>query len=452
MPGPTALLITHWFGSSGVITLMQFLRPAGLSLSRFRQLWYAPVLALAMGLMLMRLLIMARMLDVTSFAAYSAALLVSSSFLMLGCLGLQTLLQRELPMLIVRHREYAGGVLLVQSALVATGCSAVGAAAVLLTQFSLAGLTPSLLVIALIHGLSLQLFLVATVDSRSRGQTLRYANQNLFRALLLLPSGGAIVAFGGGVTAVLVTEAVSSLLLASWLLTKQLHAIPMRLPAATRLALRRLPFVAWRSALALLAVSFFSFLVINADRWLAAQNLQVAEFAQYSFAWTLLMVAQSVQVVINASLFPLLARCFASQGGRTAYSTAVRVSLGLLTLSALMALPLWVILDYFISRWFVAYEEARSLLPVFLIVAVLRVSDFWSSYVLVVGREGRLLVLNFISASVAAVLWMLSVRFQANSLNINQVALLALLLAAISYAVSAWAAWHCSKAFGKQSI
>ena len=57
---------------------------AFLSPRRLRQLWYAPVLTLAMGLLLMRNLVMARLLDVPGFAEFSAGLLVSSTFCMLA--------------------------------------------------------------------------------------------------------------------------------------------------------------------------------------------------------------------------------------------------------------------------------------------------------------------------------------------------------------------------------
>ncbi len=430
---------------------MTFCLPVGLTSHRLRQLWYAPLLALALGLMMVRLLIMARILDLSAFATYSAGLLVSSSFLMLGCLGLQSFLQREYPMLIVRRREFAGGVLLIQCGLVATACSAAGVAAVSVIDIPLAGLSPLLLIIALMHGLSLQLFLVATVESRSRGQPLRFASQNLTRALVLIVASTTVAASGLGAAAVLVTEAMSSLILAVWLFRKQFSAIRLRLTAAVTLAWRRCPHLPWRSALTLLGVASCSFFVINADRWLAAQRLPVSEFAQYSFAWTVLMVAQSVQSVINASLFPLLAKRFAMQGGAVAYSTTLKASLFLLVGGALASLPLWALLDYSITKWFFAYRDARSLLPVFIGIAVLRLSDFWVSYLVVISHEVRLLALNFLSASAATVVWILWIRVDEGMPQINQVALLAFLLTAIGYAVTAWAAWHCSREFRKDA-
>ena len=430
---------------------MQLRLPAGLRRARLRQFSYAPLLALAMSLMLMRLLVMARMLDLRHFADYSGGLLVSSSFLMLGCLGLQSLLQRELPVLIVRHREHDGGVLLLQCGLVAAACAGFGVALVLVGGFSLAGLSPTMVALALVHGLSLQLFLIATVESRSRGQAMRFARQNLARAVILIFLDAAIAELGGEAAAVLAIEAISSLVLSLLFFRRQLHAIPMRFSFACALAWRQLPAIKWRSAFTLLALASLGFVVINCDRWLAAQRLSVTAFAQYAFGWTLLMVAQSVQVVINASLFPFLARCFGSQGGLIAFDATARASLALLACGAVLALPLWLLLDYSISRWFVVYQEVRSLLPIFLFISVLRVSDFWSSYLLVVGREARLLLLNLLSLPVATVAWLLLAKPEADDLRIDQVALLALLLAAIGYAVGAWAAWHCSEGFRKEA-
>lgn len=430
---------------------MTFRLPVWLTSYRLRQLWYAPILTLALGLMMARLLIMARILDLSAFATYSAGLLISSSFLMLGCLGLQSLLQRELPMLIVRRREFAGGILLMQCALVAIACSAAGAVTVFIGDVYLAGLSPLLLIIALIHGLSLQLFLVATVESRSRDQPLRFANQNLFRAFVLIVAGAVVAVSGLGVVAVLMTEAVSSLVFAVLLFRKQFCAIPLGLTVAITVAWRRFRCIPWRSALALLAVASFSFFLTNADRWLAAQQLPASAFAQYSFAWILLMIAQSVQAVINASLFPLLARCFVMRGGAIAYSTTLKASLFLFAIGALTSLPLWVLLDYSITKWFVTYQEARSLLPVFLVIAFLRLSDFWTSYLLVIGQEARLLTLNFLSASVATLSWILWIRLDEKVLQIDQVALLALLLTAFGYASAAWAAWYYSREFREKS-
>src|SRR6185436_16327389 len=99
-------------------------RFAFLSERRLRQLWYLPTLAVAMGLMMLRILFMARRLDLAGFAQFSAGLLVSTTFCMLGCIGLQSMLQRDMPILLARRRARAGLVLMTQAMLVACGCAA----------------------------------------------------------------------------------------------------------------------------------------------------------------------------------------------------------------------------------------------------------------------------------------------------------------------------------------
>jgi O-antigen/teichoic acid export membrane protein len=417
--------------------------PARLTRARLRQLWYVPLLGAAMGLMLARLLIMARLFDVPAFATYASGLLVSSSFSMLACLGLQSQLQRSLPVMIVRRREHAGAVLLTQCTYVACGCAALGAVAAG-AGLSLAGLSPSLLAIGLLHGLAQQLFLVATVESRSRGDPLRFARQNLERALVVLAVGVILAATLRHAGAVLAGEAVVSLLMALVLMRRQLLAVPLALGAACRLAWRRLPALQWKSAFALLAVASLGFLTINGDRWLAAEWLDPRWFAQYAFAWTVLLVAQSVQVLINASLYPLLARRFASGGREAAFRVGAAASLGLLLAGIVVALPLWAVLDIAIERGFPAYADSRLLLPAFLAIAVLRVSDFWSSYLVIVGLEVRVLVLNVSAALAAGAVWWVWRGPGTVAVGLADIAALAVLLAVAGYAVAATAAWHAA--------
>lgn len=418
--------------------------PANLTRERLRHVWYAPVLVFAMGLMFIRQLVYARLLDVPAFAQYSAGMLVSGSFVMLGCLGLQSLLQRELPGMIVRRRESAGGIILMQCALVAIACAALSAGVVFVVGVTLAGLSPALAVLSLTHGLSMQFFLLATIESRSRGHTLRFARQNLDRAVVMLLAGSATAAFIGNAAAVLTTEAVSSLVLSAGLLRGQFVAIPMRLATAVGLAWRRLLLIAWRSPLTLLAVSFINFMVVNADRWIASELLIVSAFAHYAFAWTVLSVAQSLQLVINSSLFPLLARRFASHGAVPAFYLSAAVSLGMLGFGILAVLPVCLVLNYSVERWFPGYREVLHLLPTFLVISVLRLSDFWSSYLVVIGRETQLLVLNFFSLVLAISTWCFFRRPYGESVAISQLSLVSLFLTITAYVSAAGAAWHYS--------
>lgn len=413
-----------------------------MSKRRIWNLWYAPVLGLAMGLMLARLLVIASLLDVSGFAAFSVGLLVSSTFCMLACLGLQPLLQRELPLLIVRRLEKRGAVLVVQSVFVALACAALAIASQAF-GIGVGSISPALIGWGVLHGLSQQLFLIATVESRSRGDPVRFARQSMQRSLLVLAIGAGIAFATSSALWTLAAEAVMSLFLAATLLISQLHASHTKVATIVLVALRRLPKVRWSSAVALLAVTSTAFVVINADRWVAAHLLPPDLFAQYAFAWTLLMMAQSLQVLINASLYPALARRFASEGREAAFRISAKASLGLLLAGTLLAIPLGALLHASITNWFSAYSGANALLPAFLLIAVLRVSDFWSSFLVISGQEIRLLVQNL--AIVLLVTMVFFSRFSERAPDLLEIAYMAASLSLLNYVGSALAAWRGQK-------
>ena len=134
-----------------------------------KEVWYVPILALAMGLMMLRPLLMARLFNAPEFGTYIAGLLVSSSFCVLGCLGLQPKLQRSMPMGFVARKELASQILVFQAILVALLLALLGCL-IGVADFSIAGLSPGNFAVSVVHGLSQQIFLLSTVESRSRGE------------------------------------------------------------------------------------------------------------------------------------------------------------------------------------------------------------------------------------------------------------------------------------------
>jgi O-antigen/teichoic acid export membrane protein len=424
--------------ASGVITGLI----GELTRTRIRQLWYGPVLTLAISLMMVRMLIMARLLTVPSFAQFSAGLLVSSTFCMLGCLGLQSMLQREWPVNLIRGQERRGLIRAAQCNLVALACVAAGLLAAAF-GLSLARIAPQLLAVGVVHGLSQQVFNIATVESRSRGEALRFSQQNLLRALAVLAGGVAVAVSTGSAVATLGIEALISITISAGIFEKAVRRAAFRTCEIYDLAIRRMGSVQWWSAGTLMAVMGVTFILLNADRWVAADRLGAARFAQYSFAWIVLMIAQSVQAIINASLYPMLARKFASGGRVAAFRACVLASVGMLMVGAICAAPLWFALGFAIPRWFPVYQDALYLLPWFLIVAVVRVSDFWSSYLLIVGREAPLLATRVASAVAGIAAWAALIRpWQRSELQSYDVALLAVVLTLVSYGCAVGLTWR----------
>jgi O-antigen/teichoic acid export membrane protein len=409
------------------------------------QLLYVPLLGSAMALMLLRTLLLARILDVDGFAKISGALLVSGTFCMLNCLGLLPLLQRELPIRLVRRRENAGHVLLAQCVMVALGLAILGVAAAF-AGVSAAGLTPSLFGVAILHGCSQEVFLVATVESRSRGQPLQFARQNFIRSITMLTLGCIIAFVTRSAIWTLATEATVGFLLTEQALRMVWARSALPTSAIYRLAFNRLGRLSWSSAISLMVVTIVSFLVFNADRWIAAQFLGPTIFAQYAFAWTVLLVAQAMQAVINTSIYPLLARRFASKGTDAAFRVCTIASLGLLLAGGVLGVPAYWLFDMAIARFFPAYGGARTLLPVFLAIAVLRLADFWSTYLIITRNERTLIFINVVAAVIAVSAWFISRAFSSHVLDLRGVAALAALLTVSAYAGSALCALRVARA------
>ncbi len=404
---------------------------------RMKQLWYLPWLAVAMGLMMFRILAMARVLDVAGFGIYSSGLLVSGTFCMLGCLGLQSMLQRDMPVMLMRHRSRAALVLLVQCLVVALACASAGALA---SGFgvNVGGLTSLALVVGIVHGLSQQVFLLITVESRSRGEPLRYAFQNFWRAACVLCLGLVIAFQTGSVISVLLAEAGVSLAMSYTTLARNLREAHVPSTILLRIALRRLGKLRWRTAVVLLLVSMVGFLHLNVDRWAAAESLAPERFALYSFAAIVLTMAQTIQSMINASIYPMLSRRYATSGLRVAFRLSAGISIATLAGAILLGAPCLLIFSQIIDRWFPDYQAATGLLVIFFGIAVLRVSDFWSSFLMISGHEMRLLALDCLVLSAGmAVWWLLTSNHRTEPPELATYGMLAALLAAGHYAASA---------------
>lgn len=409
---------------------------------RMRQLWYAPLLVLAMGLMMLRMLVMARVLDVQAFAQFSGGMLISSTFCMLGGLGLQPMLQREWPAQIVRGQELRALMRASQSHLVAVATLVIGCLAAGL-GLSPPGMSAGLLAVGLLHGLSHQVFLVSTVESRSRGDALRFSWQNLIRAIAALGLSVGAALLTGSAQAALAIDALVTLALSLEYTRRSFAHVRLGIRPTIILAARQLRTVPWRSALTMMLVLTASFATLNADRWIASAVLDVAGFAQYSFAWIVLAIAQAAQVIVNASVFPLVARRFAEQGRPAAFRVCWLASGGVLAAGVVAGVGCLVLLPLVVSRWYPQYVDSLVLLPWFLAVAILRASDFWSSFMLICGLESSLLRINLVGTALVLAGWALLVRPWGRSpLAMEHVAGLALALTVLLFVAIAGASWR----------
>lgn len=294
---------------------------------------------------------------------------------------------------LVAGKELASLVLLVQSMMVAVLC-AVLVSGLALSGLSIAGLGPESIAISVLHGLSQQLFVLATVESRSRGEPLRFSWQNLARAALVVTGAGFGAWYTRSPNTTLLLEAILSLLVAWRIIMKVLPGSPIRFGVLFELAVRKISKIRWVDALALMAVMLIGFALTSIDRWFAASWLPPHQFAWYAFAWVLLTASQSIQSIINSSVFPSLARRYAAHGRSSSFRLAARASVLFLTASAILAWPGYYVISFLISIWFTEYSPSLQLIPIFIAVAIVRLSDFWSSHLIIIGQERWLLFIN----------------------------------------------------------
>lgn len=373
-------------------TLMKHLK---LSNQRYRQLWYAPILGLAMAIMMTRLVWLAGQLPVEAFASLAFGLLISSAFGIIGAIGLQPLLQRDMPGLLILGKENSARRLLIQAITLSLVCF-LAASPLIYFGPELSAYPQAIWAAGLLHGLAQQMFLLATTDSRSRGDPLTFAFDNLYRALLVAIVSWLVAASTGSASAVLLAESFASILLS----IRALKIIFLRDDSPAHLQIRqaingisRLP---WGNALFLLSASLLAYGILNLDRWVASFWLTTPDFAQYAFAAIGLMIAQSTQSLLNAAVFPMVARRHASQGNESSYKLARNLSWACLALGATAGPIFAVATEHLVEAWFPQYVGAIPLMWPILIIAVLRLSDFHSTYILVSGHERALTCVNLL--------------------------------------------------------
>lgn len=399
---------------------------------------YMPILALALALLMARLFAAAKLLSITEFANYNIGLLVSSSFCMLGCLGLQTMLQREWPGLVVTLRSRRGMVLCIQAILIAILCAVIIASGLLLWSSYNSDhgstLRPSILAVGILNGLAQQIFVLVTVESRSRGMTILFAGQYLLRAIIILGIGVAVMTMRDSGLLVLFSEALITAIVSCLILLSIARRAHMGIANATKIAAQTTHKLRWWTAFGLLSATILSWSSQNIDRWLGQSMLDVHEFAMYAFAANLLTIAGSAQMILNSSVFPQLARTLAVSGRRTTFLLCSKYCCALGGIGIISAPLVWLGWVIAVRHWYPAYESSNTLAIIFIISGILRCSDFWGSYLIIVGSELKLKFATIIALSISFTVWyVLFIKTQEHLPTMTSIAWLACIIAVCTY-------------------
>lgn len=360
---------------------------------------YTPLLAVAAAISFAKLIVYAGLLDVAQFGALSQMLLVSAAFGLAASLGLQSVASRDVPALLAQGRQQRAMRLLAQTIAVAWWIAVLGAVAAA-SGLSVFGLRAEELMLGVLHGWAQLAFLTLAYESRSRLEMMRYARDMAARNTAIAVAGALVAGLGFGARAVILAEMAGTLVFCVVIGRLALARVPVGwrwLLHTLAVHRSRLP---WRAALLMCAGGLVMFASFNVDRWIAAETLPRDVFGLYAFGWLVLLAAQSVQGLLNAGLLPLLSRRRADSLEASAYRLTAVVSAALLAGGLTAVVPTAWMLTRIVEIWMPQYAEAQALWLPLLLAAVFRVSDFWSSLLLVVEREGHLLAAQ--SAAVAA--------------------------------------------------
>ncbi len=407
---------------------------------------YMPLLALSAIVSLAKLMIYARLVSADEYGAISQMFLVGNTFGIVGSLGFYLLGLRELPGLHVRRREFSMAVLLTQSVIASTASALV--AALLLIPFGEVGALSMKIggagvAVGLFYGWTQLCFQIATTDARSRLEMTRYSADVALRSVATTAAGIIIILLGLHASAVALAESLVTLAMFLWVGAGIVARAKIAAAALLQKAIRRLKLAAWRPAIILMLGSLLSFLTSAVDRWLAAATLDLQQFGYYAFAWTSIAAAQTFQFLINASLFPLIGRRYWAKSAQSAFRLTALLSLGLAILGAVVAAILAPFVGLIVARLFPHQAGAVPLIEPLLIAAVLRVADFWSSFLLVVRRETLLLNLQIVTLAVAGLAFWAAMAASGRAPTAESLAWLAVGLAAANFSLSGAAAFVC---------
>ncbi|WP_441601525.1 hypothetical protein [Ensifer sp. 2YAB10] len=382
-------------------------------------------------LMMGRMLAYAKLLTVPEFGTLSIGLLISASLAMVNAFGLYLLMQRDLPYLFAAGRVTRGMIMMCEVTLVTVLC-AVPLLGLSATGTSLAGGAGVLLALAAVHGLTNQLFGIVSTESKSRLLQSEFSVTLFSRSCVVSVTGLLTAVKIGSAEAILVAEILATAVMIGIVTMRagvRYGRASLRLPV---LALRHFRHSEWRAAGALFISVILAFLMQNSDRWLAAGALDKPAFAEFAFAWTLLSMASTFQVTVNANLFPSLAAQIYHQGAQAVRERTGKTSLGFLLVLGVLAVPGYLMIRWGIGAYFPQYLGVLAYIPLFLAAAAFRASDFWANYFVISGKTRILFACQIAVLLGSLLVWAVTFCYPAMP-PLMRLSILTLTLAVLSF-------------------
>ena len=231
----------------------------------------------------------------------------------------------------------------------------------------------------------MQLFLIFQTSKRSKLQLFTYSISLLGRSFCSTLFAWGVIKLGGGIYQAILTEIVCNTFFVLLVYLDEKVVIKQHIFDWNRIA------QVSKKSIPLLLASLLMYITSNVDRWFGVNFLSKTGYGELSFLMIFITAALSVQALLNAGLFPQLSRLH-SESSLDALKFTRKFSLSLLVITLLLSFSLLLPIKYMVLKFFPHYGHLVHLIPVILIAACFKVSDFWGSLLLL--KRSRLLLIS----------------------------------------------------------
>lgn len=345
---------------------------------------YIPILGLASLLSMLRSIIFAKVLNIQDFGLISSIFLVSSTVAIISSLGSNIYAQKILPVMYHNHNTEDAFIMNLDVSIITiiTSCFLIFSYP-LINIFT--GISFYAYILSIVHSLSLQLFLIFQTSKRSKLQLINYSISLLGRSFCSMLFAWGVIKLGGGIYQAIVAEIICNTFFVLLVYLDEKVLVRQNIFDWSRVV------QVLKKSTPLLFASLLMYITSNVDRWFGVSFLSKIGYGELSFLMIFITAALSVQALLNAGLFPQLSRLH-SESSLEALKFTRKFSLALLAISLLLSFTIFVPIKYMVLKFFPHYGHLVHLIPVILIAACFKVSDFWGSLLLL--KKSKLLLIS----------------------------------------------------------
>lgn len=403
-----------------------------------KNIFYAPILILSALILMFRFLYVAKFLNPEQYATYSFIILISSTYTIFSTFGIQSVLQRDMPILFYNKRNIHANTLLMKSLIVNLFVFSIFTIISLLI-FLLSN-SHQEIIFGILHGFTQQLFLLLSTESRSKLELNRLSFQNLSRAISVLIINTLIVNLSTSPYILILCESIVSIALSVYIYLKIYNG---RLYKYWLISIKTIQNLPWKSGFLFMLIAIISFSSANLDRWIASIYLSKLDFGIYSFYWNIITIASSLQVIVNTALYPYMSKKYVQFGSLYILKLTLYISIGLASLLFFTSDILIYLLEIIISHFFSLYASNTDIIIIFIFSSIFIFSNYLSSFLFVIGKEGYVFYIAIITMTLNMI-FVLTSQLQLFNYEIN-LEFLAYLNLSISITIYAATLLVCSK-------